>query len=724
MHVAAESISTLDHALAYAARGWRVMPVHAPRGTGCSCTRPDCSSQGKHPVPKEWQKLATSNPDGVRDLFRTAPADCNLGLATGAQDDGTFLLVIDADDAGRLAELEADHGALPPTRTSSTGRGRHLLYLLGPGQDPKGLGNRAGIGGKPGVDVRGKGGQIVLPPSRHKSGQAYTWASNVETAFLPDAWYRFLAPVRAVSSQREPVRSSDADGAYVRAALDGAARDIAATPDGARNATAFSKVTYAIKLANHAGIAWSRVEGMFEDAIRASGLEPRECTSVLRNARKTAGDEKIAPPARTWRPASAPVPEPGEPPPPPEDWTKALTFDRHNKLEKTIRNLVTCLEGSPLTRGKIRWNQLTKRIDGRDLPWTKGEWVDAHDVELQMFASAEWRCDWAMGTVRDAILAVAWRNRYHPIRTYLSGLTWDGTARLDGWLHTYLGAADSELNRVIGANQLVAAVARVMSDEPTQVDTVLVLEGAQGVRKSTALRALAPIPAAFADLHLTPKTLDAKDTKDTLARLWLVELAEVDGMLSSAREAGAAKALVTCQADMYRPPYGKHPDQAVRQCVLFGTTNKRQYHHDDSGARRFLPVPVTACSPERIVADRDQLWAEAHHRWKGGAGHHVANADLLAMLGQAQGNRFERDPWEERVIAAVTGPAPISGSGWSTGAVLSAIGLLDPALHTVQNAGRVKSILTRYGWKETRPRTPEGRIRVWGPGDSGSWTDD
>ncbi len=89
-----------------------------------------------------------------------------------------------------------------------------------------------------------------------------------------------------------------------------------------------------------------------------------------------------------------------------------------------------------------------------------------------------------------AVQTVAKDNCYHPVRNYLNSLKWDGTSRLDGWLSLYLGAEPSPYVAAVGVRWLISAVARIYQPG-VRADSALILEGPQGLMKSTALRALA-----------------------------------------------------------------------------------------------------------------------------------------------------------------------------------------------------------------------------------------
>ena len=144
---------------------------------GCTCNNPKCDSQGKHPRIKEWPKNATTKPDVIKGWFRKWPG-CNIGIATG-RESGLIVLDVDPDHGGdeSFLSLIADNGVLPPTVESLTGGGgRHLLFLH-PGVEIRNIQDNPDLLG-PGLDIRADGGQIVAPPSLHKSGQRYVWEES------------------------------------------------------------------------------------------------------------------------------------------------------------------------------------------------------------------------------------------------------------------------------------------------------------------------------------------------------------------------------------------------------------------------------------------------------------------------------------------------------------------------------------------------------------------
>lgn len=165
----------LEHALAYAAQGWRVFPLHTPDEQGrCSCHKTNCDSVGKHPRTMNGLKDATTDEAKIRHWWGMW-ADANVGIATGAES-SIVALDVDPRHGGNesLAALLRKHGELPLTLTSVTGSGgSHFLFTY-PGVKVK---NSAGTVGA-GLDVKGDGGYIVAAPSLHASLKRYRWVDQ------------------------------------------------------------------------------------------------------------------------------------------------------------------------------------------------------------------------------------------------------------------------------------------------------------------------------------------------------------------------------------------------------------------------------------------------------------------------------------------------------------------------------------------------------------------
>jgi hypothetical protein len=221
-------------ALAYAAAGWPVLPLHTPARDGeCSCQTAGCARAGKHPRSRRGLTDATTSSARITAWWRRWP-DANIAIRTGR------LVVLDLDGPDgqhALAELEASHEPLPTTRRARTARGQHIYLDAGDTEITSSAGQLAR-----GFDVRGHGGFIVAPPSRHATGHRYTWTHTGPVAPLP-TWLAKLLTANRPSTPRAPLPPAVATGTdgraqrYVDAALAAELAAITTAPTGTRNQT-------------------------------------------------------------------------------------------------------------------------------------------------------------------------------------------------------------------------------------------------------------------------------------------------------------------------------------------------------------------------------------------------------------------------------------------------------------------------------------------------------
>jgi Bifunctional DNA primase/polymerase, N-terminal/AAA domain/IclR helix-turn-helix domain len=211
--------SLLEAALEIAGRGWPVFPCHTIRKDGrCSCGEECGKSAGKHPRTEHGLKDATTSEKIIRAWWRTWP-DANLALATG----GTAPEVLDADlketvsGLETLADLQLKHGPMPDTLSQHTGGGGRQYFFKPSGKV------RNKVAFAPGLDTRGTGGYVIIPPSLHKSGKRYQWANGItELAHWP-AW--LLEEILRGQSKADPGKSDRLDPLQVLAGVPEGQRD-------------------------------------------------------------------------------------------------------------------------------------------------------------------------------------------------------------------------------------------------------------------------------------------------------------------------------------------------------------------------------------------------------------------------------------------------------------------------------------------------------------------
>lgn len=301
-----------------------------------------------------------------------------------------------------------------------------------------------------------------------------------------------------------------------------------------------------------------------------------------------------------------------------DEWKAELEYTKSGKLLCNIANIILILENDPALAGHIVHDLFTGMDSAKDgLPWNKNanQWTDTDDANLRVWLEKHYDIT-GKEKIADALTAVLTRHSYHPIRDYLSGLTWDGVPRLDRIIIDYMGAEDSELNRAMSRKHFVAAVARVFNPG-CKYDYCLIMSGAEGIGKSTLLRVMG---GKWFNDSIT--TLEGKEGMEQLRRAWVVELGELSSIKRS--DVDQVKAHLSKQVDIYRAAYARRVLEHPRQCVFCGTTNEALFLKGDTGNRRFWVIPVVAELrkyrdwSEAIRRDRNQLWAEAVHYYKQG----------------------------------------------------------------------------------------------------------
>jgi len=332
--------------------------------------------------------------------------------------------------------------------------------------------------------------------------------------------------------------------------------------------------------------------------------------------------------------------------------------------EKSMRNYLTALEHDPGVRGKLRLNLFSGRIDVTGpLPWTRpgtsASWNDDDAAQLRIYYEPFFG-KVPKNDLLDAVAAAASDQAYHPVRDYLTGLTWDGTPRLDTLLIDYLGAADAPYTRAVTRKAFTAAAARILAPG-CKYDTMLVLVGKQGRHKSTLLAKLGG--EWFSD---SLRTFGDKDSMETIQGTWINELSEMQAL--SKADVNAVKMFLSKTHDYYRAAYGRYTADRPRQCVFFGTTNSTECLTDITGGRRFWVCDIDQQGRTKNVfrdldGERDQMWAEAVFRWREGETLHLP-PELDAIARQLQEEHRTHHPWEMVIREFLDQEIPVDWPNW------------------------------------------------------------
>jgi predicted P-loop ATPase len=416
-------------------------------------------------------------------------------------------------------------------------------------------------------------------------------------------------------------------------------------------------------------------------------------------------------------------------------WRARLLLTSQGAIKPVRENIVLALDGVPETgvagipecAGVIGYNEFTNDLlKTRDTPWgtQAGEWQEVDELLMgEWLVREHWLPSMPRGTLEEAVRMVAYRHRFHPVRTYLQGLKWDGVKRLPTWLRRACLEEDewddgAPLQRYlarVGTFFLMGMCARVMHPG-TKFDWMLILEGAQGMRKSTLLRVLAG--EYFADTGLV---LGDKDSYQQLQGRWLYEFGELDSFGKA--EVTKIKSFIASSSDYFRASFDRRAREYPRQLVFGGTTNEDHYLTDPTGNRRFWPVRVTqVIDIDWVLANRDQLFAEAMARLEAGSRSYPTPDEERELFVPQQQQRAVENAIEAAVNAYLTDPNQKTGMHGINGSMVNEISLVDLLGRigiSIEKLGpgrfhekQAAAALRRMGWTEGRSSKP-GRPRVY-----------
>jgi predicted P-loop ATPase len=300
-----------------------------------------------------------------------------------------------------------------------------------------------------------------------------------------------------------------------------------------------------------------------------------------------------------------------------DNWYEKLSINKSGQIKDDLQNLVVIMQNDENLKG-IAYNQHRDGIDVKGkLSWkqVKRGWNDSDMSALKVYFDKTYGV-WSPTKTKEALIAVAAERAYHPIKEYLDALpAWDGIERLNTLLIDYLGAEDNDYSRAVIRKTLVAAVARIY--EPgTKFDSVLILNGPQGIGKSTFFERLGT--KWFSD-SLTITDMRDKAAAEKLQGYWLLELGELAGIKKTDVE--TVKSFVSRTDDKYRASYGVNVESHPRQCVIVGSTNSETgFLRDITGNRRFWPVRVSGNSIKKAwdLKEINEIWAEALFVYRNG----------------------------------------------------------------------------------------------------------
>ena len=596
----------LDYAIEYASKGMAVFPL---------------KPKEKKPLTAHGVKDATTDFDQITKWWKKNP-NANIGIACGQISGG--LLVIDLDERANgvsgfdsLHEWESEHGELPETARTITGKGgSHILFRV-----PHKESNRVDL--LDGVDVRSDGGYIVAPPSIHPNGNTYQWEYDPEEYPIADADETVLELLSVGKKLVEVDKFTSPDK----------------IPDGKRNDTIY-KLACSLQsrgLGDGSILAACRAEN---EAKCNPPLSDEEVDKIVDSALHHEKGNKAYPSAAVEL-----------------DLIYDTDKDGNPKIRQCAENVARVILNDPSLANKIKEDTFGHRLMYLgQLNWrakgdTIGEWSDKDDSALRSYLHMKYRLR-NKGDYEDGFNMALFENSYDPLVGYLNALEWDRTPRIDDALNYLLGVEKTEYNLAVFRLFLQGAVRRAY--EPgCKFDNMIVLIGKQGDGKSTLFKFLACNEDWYTD-NFNFRDTKNKATIEYMTGKWILEMGEMEVMKKDTVTSNELKAFISSQADDYRVPYEKRPQRRPRQCIFCGTSNDKNFLKDRTGNRRYWPIDCHATEETKSrIFDYNlsrpylqQVMAEAVHYYK-----EHPNEDLRLprrielMAEQAQDEHLEEDVW-------------------------------------------------------------------------------
>lgn len=648
--------STLSAAHEYEAAGWKLVPIQwgekRPRLKGWQLER------NAAPIPDEWQ--------GSIGLLHAWSGTC----------------CIDIDDLERAKEwLFFEHGidlqALLDAEDAVqivSGRDNRakLLYRL----PSKMVKTFVAVDGQQIIDFRcftrkGTSVQDVLPPSAHPSGSQYAWGGKGDWRHLPELPEALRAVWEALIDAHGDSRGDDADDQPTETtATDFDAVEALNAIDPDLDYDSWIRVGMAFHAAGGEFEQWD--EWSSRGSKYASSSDAMDHWSSFEK-RGGIGIGTLVHFAREagWTP-------PPRPRPSIDEMFAGVEADEvvdmvatelpwHVQLDRVrdklilgprggvkpfMANAEIALElGAGTLYPRLQFNELTKRnelvMDGKVVP-AADHLINGIRANLQR----HFEVNFGKADVFDAVDKLAKKNTYNPVSQWLDSLQWDSTERLDNWLVRLANAEDTPYTQRVGRYLLMSLVERARFPGCKQ-DYTVVFEGDQGQRKTEFVRALSPNPDWHSSVILDPRAIE--ETALHAAGSWVVEIGELVGLNKSDED--RIKAFMTEREDNLRIRYRAHAEKFPRTFCFVGTTNDSDWLNLLSGARRFLPVGCHGLDVEGLVAEREQLFAEAAFEIMF-QGAFQACSDLEQLAAPEQAVRRREHVWEadlDKTLAQLEG---------------------------------------------------------------------
>jgi predicted P-loop ATPase len=468
---------------------------------------------------------------------------------------------------------------------------------------------------------------------------------------------------------------------------------LAGQPDGDDRSAALTKLAHEAygweNLAAELGIPITPADSLIQQAAAALGIEDkwRAVVETINQAaavpiqQKKAGKDKVAARLRKL----------------------AVKSSQSGKKDKELRKL-----------NKLELHDFLESRFNIVFDTWKGEIIvdgEAADVEsLHIKLAVEYGMDVGKESAIDTVTYIANQNEKDDVLDYLRSLENATPLPAEQWekIGQLLIGSSDPFDSTLLQRMLISAVARIY-DPGCKVDECVVLQGPQGLGKSSILECLAGQDFFTDELG----DFSGHNKKDACAKLrtnWFVEIAELD-KLTSRKESGELKSFITTKIDDYRPAYARTTKKFKRRNIFVATVNPPQFLNDATGNRRYPVIRVTRpIDIAKISEYRDQIWAAAVQAYKRGERWWYSPEETAMINKRAESYEFE-DPWEMEILNYIEGK-----DFTSTKSILEFALKLEPGKSGNRESARVCKILSKAGWWSGKKRRVEGDlINPWYP---------
>lgn len=338
----------------------------------------------------------------------------------------------------------------------------------------------------------------------------------------------------------------------------------------------------------------------------------------------------------------------------------------------SLRNLKALLQHLDSV---VRYNVITKReeilIPGHEFS------IDNYDnAMIATIYDYCTRLGMPTGLVIQYLSAIADKNQFNPVKTWIESKEWDGEDRLMEFCNTVEeveGATPGLKNKLI-FKWMISAVAAAYRHDGVSAHGVLVFQGLQGLGKTQWFRRLVP---EYLKLTADGKTLQPNDKDSVLSviKYWLVELGELDATFRKA-DLAQLKAFLPKNIDEVRAPYAAKSSTFPRRTVFFASVNHEEFLADTTGNRRFWVVKCKSINWNHAI-DMQQVWAQIAVSFKMGASWHLDVYDLNELNHSNKASEVI-SPVEEKIAGKYQWGVEFESRWVKTVDVLNEIGIINP----------------------------------------------